>query len=184
MCYSGQCRYEDYMGDCNLSEFKLRGNGFPNDADCVIADEATVKREKIRREIGLKMNKMIVNKLISTCKTTTFTQWDAWTITGDKLYIHYKHGWLTVMKVCDIWPSCDCIENQSCGNEIFEKCLDSQEKNGELYDSRLIMILEKFAGINFTEEILKRNKIVNKNNPSLIESFRVIDKAIKATENE
>lgn len=37
MCYSGRCKYEDYMGDCTIVS-KLNTEMVPLDADCVISD--------------------------------------------------------------------------------------------------------------------------------------------------
>lgn len=47
MCYSGQCKYEDYMGDCNPSKFVIKDRGFPEDAACVEVDR---KIEEGRKE--------------------------------------------------------------------------------------------------------------------------------------
>ena len=43
MCYTGKCPYEGYMGDCTLNISK---NPMPDDAGCVIADEAIDKMEE------------------------------------------------------------------------------------------------------------------------------------------
>ncbi len=46
MCYTGQCRYEGYMGDCSITD-----NNYPDDAGCVIAEmeqEALYKRTPIK----------------------------------------------------------------------------------------------------------------------------------------
>lgn len=40
MCYSGKCKYEDHMGECQVSgiRWKLNGEQCPDDAMCVIND--------------------------------------------------------------------------------------------------------------------------------------------------
>ena len=94
-------------------------------------------------------NRIVISKLIQTCETSTFSQWDAWTIKGKKLYISYKYGLLLVTHICNTWPDCDCddsVKNNSCEDEIFSKLLDDQEKNGYLSEGSLILILAD-AGI-------------------------------------
>ena len=41
MCYTGQCRYESYMGDCTITDYN-----YPDDAECMV-----VYKEMERKEI-------------------------------------------------------------------------------------------------------------------------------------
>ena len=45
MCYSGQCRYENYDGSCGSKSASM-----PEDAGCAIADKEIEKIEKEKRE--------------------------------------------------------------------------------------------------------------------------------------
>lgn len=43
MCYTGRCKYEDYMGECNFSST----DDFPQDAECVQQDLYILQEEMI-----------------------------------------------------------------------------------------------------------------------------------------
>lgn len=42
MCYTGKCKYENYMGDCNIRNYNIKKGlpigTLPEDAGCAIAD--------------------------------------------------------------------------------------------------------------------------------------------------
>ena len=52
MCYSGQCKHEDYMGECTLGQLQTKQNGFPEDAICMITNKEAKEAEKeIEKEV-------------------------------------------------------------------------------------------------------------------------------------
>ncbi len=83
---------------------------------------------------------MIIKKLINTCSACP-AQWNAWTTEDEKLYIRYRWGGLTVSKVCNDWPDCEC------GYEVCGECIISEsagaELSGEMSEEDLIKILNK-----------------------------------------
>lgn len=51
MCYTGECRYEDYLGDCQLDGSKK----YPIDAVCVIKAISIAVRENLAKDIDERM---------------------------------------------------------------------------------------------------------------------------------
>ena len=54
MCYTGQCKYENHLGDCELRNYNIKKglpvDNYPDDAGCVIVDIEIEKMEQSRKE--------------------------------------------------------------------------------------------------------------------------------------
>ena len=57
MCYSGQCKYEDYMGGCILGQLETKQKGFPENAGCTIYEKMADAQLSIVEKMRLIMNK-------------------------------------------------------------------------------------------------------------------------------